>query len=149
MYKGIYCLFLRNSSCTVTIGALGPVRFDAGWHVYIGSALGPGGLARVRRHLRYSGGEGGRPRWHIDYLLRHPSFAPGCTCCAGTNETLECRIAESVGGTPVPRFGSSDCDCRSHLFHFQEFPKDRIESAFRSLGLVPIITMLNTNEGQS
>ncbi len=52
MDKGIYCLVLKNPACTVRVGALGPLPFAAGWHCYIGSALGPGGLVRLERHTR-------------------------------------------------------------------------------------------------
>ena len=74
MDKGIYCLVLKNPACTVRVGALGPVSFAAGWHCYIGSALGPGGLVRLERHLRLAAHRDRRPKWHIDYLLTDPRF---------------------------------------------------------------------------
>ena len=43
MDKGIYCLVFENPACAIGIGALGPVPFPAGWHIYVGSALGSGG----------------------------------------------------------------------------------------------------------
>ena len=51
MEKGVYCLVLFHGSCTIRVGALGDLAFPGGWHVYTGSAQGPGGLKRVRRHI--------------------------------------------------------------------------------------------------
>jgi sugar fermentation stimulation protein A len=38
---------------------------------------------------------------------------------------LECDLAAelaALGGEPVPRFGSSDCKCESHLYYFKRPP---------------------------
>jgi len=53
---GTYALVLRLArATTIHVGALGAVDFAPGWYVYVGSALGPGGLAaRVNRHLSRS-----------------------------------------------------------------------------------------------
>ena len=41
------------------------MRLQPGYYVYLGSALGPGGLrARITHHQKLSP----RPHWHIDYL---------------------------------------------------------------------------------
>jgi Uri superfamily endonuclease len=143
MYKGIYCLVLRNTSCTVEVGALGPLPFAQGWYVYTGSAQGPGGLVRVSRHIRVKR-EGIRsPRWHIDYLLIHPSFDLVSVACAQTtNHDDECRISELLTVTPIPDFGCSDCSCRSHLGYFRINPEKAIKSAFSHAGLNVTITTL-------
>lgn len=42
--KGIYCLILKTGGAVLDVGALGgEVTFPAGYYVYVGSALGPGG----------------------------------------------------------------------------------------------------------
>jgi len=120
---GTYALLL---SCQrprkLRIGRLGAHPVAQGWYVYVGSAFGPGGLrARCRRHL----GPLRRLRWHIDYL--RPA-----TSCQGIWLTTdwvprEHLWAETIGGmlgarTPIPRFGSSDCLCPSHLFYFSSPP---------------------------
>ena len=67
--KGTYALVL-HLECTeeITVGKLGMFTFPAGYYLYVGSALGPGGLeARLARHRR----RGKKLRWHIDYLLEH------------------------------------------------------------------------------
>jgi Uri superfamily endonuclease len=67
--KGSYALLLRlNNHTQIQIGRLGQRPFAAGYYLYLGSALGSGGLAaRLRRHLSVDK----RPFWHIDYLRRH------------------------------------------------------------------------------
>lgn len=144
MDKGVYCLVLRNSNCTVEVGALGPLPFARGWYVYTGSAQGPGGLARVSRHIRVKR-EGVRsPRWHIDYLLMHPAFYLISVACAPTQDhTDECRISALLTGAPIPAFGCSDCSCRSHLGYFRTNPEKAIKSAFSHAGLNVTITTLN------
>ena len=141
MDKGIYCLALKNPACTVEVGALGPVSFAAGWHGYIGSALGPGGLARLERHFRLAQHRDKQPKWHIDYLLTDPRFSVAFAVSAPTTGPLECRLAESLARSMagVPRFGCSDCDCPSHLFFSSDNPKTTVIAAFSGIGLSPRI----------
>ena len=146
MDKGIYCLAFSNDPCTVQVGSLGPTDFPRGWHVYIGSALGHGGLSRVFRHFRlFSSGSGTR-HWHVDYLLTNRGFSLHYAVCARTASPLECDLARTIGGIPVPHFGCSDCKCLSHLFYFDTNPRDSITSAAISLGLIPVIATINTLE---
>jgi Uri superfamily endonuclease len=137
MDKGIYCLVFKNPASTVRIGALGPVAFDAGWHCYIGSALGPGGLARLSRHCRLASERNKHPKWHVDYLLTDPRFVLAYTVSAPTTDRLECRLADSLGGTGVPGFGCSDCTCPTHLMYRNRNPQKEIVAAFKALDLVP------------
>ena len=118
---GSYLLLLElTEPQEITVGKLGHFSFPAGWYVYAGSALG--GLAqRVRRHLR---GTSVR-RWHLDYLRAHAPVEevrifPG-------KERRECKLAAALltirgAAIPIPRFGSSDCRCPSHLIYFPERP---------------------------
>ena len=115
MDKGIYCLVFENPACTVRIGALGPVTFPAGWHIYVGSALGSGGLARLSRHIALSRLKDRAPKWHVDYLSTNPCFTLRYTVHAVTEERFECRLAEALGSPGIPGFGCSDCTCPSHL----------------------------------
>jgi Uri superfamily endonuclease len=135
MDKGIYCLIFHNPSCTVRVGALGEIAFLPGWHIYVGSALGSGGLARLERHITLSRYKDKSPKWHVDYLLKSPSFCLRYTLSAMTAERLECRLAAALGGDDLPKFGCSDCDCPSHLFYRRRNPVRETEAAFRSLGL--------------
>ena len=148
MHSGIYCLVLRNPGCTITVGSLGPVAFRPGFHVYVGSALGPGGLARVARHVRCAHHGIERPRWHIDYLLTSDSFVLESVHCFPTGERLECRMAALVPGRPVPGFGCSDCRCCSHLFSCTSNPVRDLTRAARKLGLSAHSKTIKTSEVQ-
>jgi Uri superfamily endonuclease len=138
MDKGIYCLVFENPACTVRVGALGPVAFPAGWHIYTGSALGSGGLARLYRHISLSREKNKTPKWHVDYLSTDNRFVLRYTVHAVTDGRFECRLAEALGDQGIPRFGCSDCSCPSHLLSRETDPKEEILSAFRGLGLVPV-----------
>ena len=135
MDKGIYCLIFKNPACSARIGALGEVTFRRGWHVYVGSALGSGGLIRLERHIALSLSRDRRPSWHVDYLSVNPLFPLHITVHAATGERLECRLAGAIGGDAVPGFGCSDCSCTSHLFYRRMNPVREVREAFRSLGL--------------
>jgi Uri superfamily endonuclease len=120
---GTYILVLQMTRKTeVTIGRLGTFIFRSGYYLYVGSAGGPGGLeARLARHLRKE-----KPlRWHIDYLLREASLVE--IWKAPSTEKLECRWTQALLRMPGARtlaygFGSSDCNCPSHLIYFPSRP---------------------------
>ncbi len=119
--KGTYALFFRlEQSLALEVGRLGRVTLPAGWLVYVGSALGPGGLrVRLRRHLAAAK----RPHWHIDALTQvHP---PDDWLALADGRRRECDWAQQLAGhprasIPAPGFGSSDCrrGCPAHLIHF-------------------------------
>ncbi len=142
MDKGIYCLVFENPACTVRVGALGPTGFRGGWHIYVGSALGSGGLARLGRHIALARDRNKRPKWHVDCLLLDDHFSLRYAVYAPTLERLECRLAWKLGGPGVPSFGCSDCRCLSHLLCRETDPGDEIVAAFGSLGLVPVTTTI-------
>ncbi|MDG6256528.1 MAG: GIY-YIG nuclease family protein [Methanomicrobiaceae archaeon] len=135
MDKGVYCLVLQNCACNIEIGRLGRRDFTPGWHVYVGSALGPGGLKRACRHVRLARTRDRAPKWHIDYLLVSPCFSLGALYCAPTGDAAECAVARGLGGACVPGFGCSDCRCGSHLFSRSCDPGGEIEAVLAGLGL--------------
>jgi Uri superfamily endonuclease len=144
MDKGIYCLVFRNHGCTIRIGALGALTFRAGWHIYVGSALGTGGLQRLERHISLAFLHDKQPKWHVDYLLISPFFSLVSAVYAVTAERLECQLARELNEGVIPMFGCSDCSCTSHLLYRQGDPKREILAAFRNLQLDPIIkTIIN------
>lgn len=112
---GTYTLVIEVPSArTIQVGALGEYDFEAGWYAYTGSALGPGGFGRVTRHRELAAGARDVRHWHVDYLLG----ATGVSLDAvvrSPGAAIECAVAQTITGTPVPDFGSSDCDCASHL----------------------------------
>ena len=116
--KGTYCLCIENhSDQVIKVGALGEIDFTKGTYVYIGSALNSL-IPRLKRHQRTSIGEQNVIHWHIDYLLNNEEVELTAIYTIESGEPLECRIAKRVArhGTPVPRFGCSDCKCSSHLY---------------------------------
>jgi Uri superfamily endonuclease len=124
--KGTYILFLRmRAGRILRVGRLGELAFRRGFHAYIGSALGPGGLAaRIGHHLRVPR----RAHWHLDYL--RPFAEPAVLWYAESPVRLEHEWASLLASsfaesTPTPGFGCSDCRCRSHLLHFPRIPAMR------------------------
>ena len=137
--KGIYCLCLNNSRTSLLIGRLGEMTFEEGWHLYVGSALGPGGLARADRHQKLAATRDQRPTWHIDHLLLSDRFRLVAVITAETAAPLECALAGAIGGRSMPGFGSSDCHCGSHLFYRSFDPAAEVCTAIEGLGLAPVI----------
>jgi len=126
---GTYALLLRcRRPARLRIGRIGVIRARPGFYVYVGSALGPGGVrARVRHHQRAAG----RPHWHIDYVRSRADLVE--VWHAHETRRREHQWASIVSelqgaSVPLPRFGASDCGCASHLFQFDEQPSIR---AFR------------------
>ncbi len=115
--SGAYVLvFDLGEDERIIVGRLGTFDFQAGRYAYVGSAMN-GLEARIRRHLRPEK----RRRWHIDYLLDGAAVAMVVAVPGGAE--LECaiswRLAAHTGSRqPVPKFGSSDCRCRSHLHYW-------------------------------
>lgn len=144
MDKGVYCLVFENPDCMVRVGALGELAFRAGWHIYIGSAQGSGGLQRLRRHISFTVDCDKSPSWHIDYLLRSPCFSLLYAVYAVTSDRLECPLAHKLNGKHMNKFGCSDCSCRSHLLYRDADPRSEIMAAFHELQLHPVIkTIIN------
>ena len=113
--KGVYLLLLEAHG-PLKVGRLGVLPFD-GWYVYVGSALGPGGLKRLQRHFDYCKRPNAPMRWHVDALLGAGGLRGAVV--GVTEERLECGLAEALGRALMPAFkgfGSSDCGCGTHLF---------------------------------
>lgn len=123
---GTYAIVLRlESGRAIRVGRLGYFDFPIGYYLYLGSALGPGGLAgRLGRHLALDAGQR-RPHWHIDYFRRQARIQ-ALWYITGTarREHDWAELAAQLDGAsiPAPRFGASDCRCPSHLYHFTITP---------------------------
>lgn len=115
MPPGTYTLVLGvDRSPEIEVGALGSITFDRRWYAYVGSAFGSGGLGRVDRHREIARGDRDVAHWHVDYLLSHDATTLE-TVVTWADRDVECSVARSLSGQPVPSFGSSDCDCPTHL----------------------------------
>ena len=120
---GTYALILFCASNTrIQIGRLGKMQLQTGYYVYLGSALGPGGLrARIAHHQELTS----RPHWHIDYLRAHTRLHSVWLNYDGRRHEHEwaCEIYKMEDAlVPLPGFGASDCSCRSHLYFFNRCP---------------------------
>jgi sugar fermentation stimulation protein A len=121
MIPGIYHLIIHLSSDTIIeVGKLGRYHFREGYYVYTGSAM-RGLDQRIARHKRSDK----RLHWHIDYLLKHAQIVDVITHI--TRERQECQFNRKIMSLPgcqipINGFGSSDCNCTSHLTFFKEKP---------------------------
>lgn len=106
----------------IRVGRLGKVELSAGFFSYVGSALGSGGLpARLRHHL----GRPARPHWHVDYLRRVARPVEAWVCAQPIRREHDWAHLLSRVRCVVPvieGFGTSDCRCSTHLFHWAQVP---------------------------
>jgi Uri superfamily endonuclease len=118
---GIYNLIIQLSKDKeIKIGRLGTFIFPEGFYVYTGSAQN-GLERRINRHLSSSK----KFHWHIDYLLSYARIIKVLKYFRGRKD--ECRLNRMIGkgagaATIVQKFGSSDCNCRTHLHYFKDIP---------------------------
>jgi len=119
--SGLYQLVIRlERKRVIDVGHLGHFVFPSGYYVYTGSAK-RGLESRIARHLRKEK----RLRWHIDYLLGQARIVEVKRYQSGRRS--ECELNRRIGALPdskivAPGFGSSDCRCPTHLFHFRKKP---------------------------
>ena len=117
--RGIYVLIIQvDRDVNANAGALGGVAFKKGLYAYVGSAQN-NLEQRVERHLRKKK----HKFWHIDYLLDSGATKVIKVFYKEADKTEECAIAKAISdrGEPIDHFGSSDCQCKSHLFRMKEY----------------------------
>ncbi|MFX1278824.1 MAG: DUF123 domain-containing protein [Promethearchaeota archaeon] len=125
--KGTYILVISLSEAAdINIGNLRIAHFETGFYFYIGSGMGNKGSAtlehRVNRHILPSNKK--KIHWHIDYLLNHRLTCIIKIYLIPSTSRLECIIAREIKERSegfITGFGSSDCQCKSHLFYFRQF----------------------------
>ena len=92
-----------------------------GYYCYIGSALKGRLITRVRRHISPASSK--KIHWHIDYLLTISDIKIIKLILNPSSFREECALAQTIkklSTDEVLGFGSSDCNCNSHLFYFGE-----------------------------
>jgi sugar fermentation stimulation protein A len=117
--RGGYLLILTlKRKKNIHIGELGKVSFRKGFYIYVGSAMANLSKRMERhRHLKKL------HHWHIDELRAVAEFHSVLAIRSSTR--LECEIAEAVSRIAewnIPKFGSSDCSCQTHLFGMANDP---------------------------
>lgn len=116
---GDYIMVMHlEESKDIEVGSKGLIHFPRGYYLYVGSARAHL-TKRIERHKRKRKGM----HWHLDYFRKY------CTVIAAlpvrTSDDLECAIAESIhhiAEWSILGFGSSDCQCESHLFGMHDNP---------------------------
>jgi len=111
-------------------------KLEKGFYGYVGSALS-GLERRIARHLSTRK----KLYWHIDYLLN--SAVVRVVISAETSRKEECFTAHALSRRlpAIPGFGSSDCNCPSHLFFSRDLQsiKRNIFDILKQRNLNPII----------
>jgi Uri superfamily endonuclease len=131
---GAYAIvILLKRRCDLPVGRLGIHSFAPGYSIYLGSALGPGGVrARVQRHLRCTTMK--PAHWQVDRLLAVGEIVE--VWWRYGKERMEClwsaRLSK-IGSIQVPGFGASDCRCPGHLVRFED--RNRVSIAYKHLGV--------------
>jgi sugar fermentation stimulation protein A len=120
--RGSYLLILNlKRNRNICVGKLGKVNFSKGFYIYVGSAMANLSKRMERhRHLRK------QHHWHIDELRGVAEFHS--VLAIRSSDRLECEIAKAlskIAEWSVPKFGSTDCSCKTHLFGM---PKDPLHS---------------------
>ena len=115
--KGNYILqLILEKGKEIAVGKSKKQFFESGYYLYIGSAFGGGGVkSRLDRHLRSEK----KLHWHIDYLLLETKIVSAWFILL--DYSIEHKIAAELQKSKsfkvaVERFGSSDCNCVTHLF---------------------------------
>ena len=113
--KGSYCLIMKlDFDRKIKIGKLGIFDFPEGYYVYVGSAM-KNLKQRIIRHFSSKK----KLKWHIDYFLEHSHIIK--VVVFPSNKRLECKISRFLskyGSVIAEKFGSTDCDCKTHLYYF-------------------------------
>lgn len=106
-----------NKNKEISIGRLGSIMFQEGYYIYVGSAMSSLSKRLGRYHKKKIS-----MHWHIDYLLPH--FINFKIIPVQASETLECSIAKDLSNISdaINSFGSSDCNCTSHLYYLKDDP---------------------------
>ena len=133
--KGTYCLVIAiEKPIRVKIGSIyDDFSFSAGSYIYIGSAMNSL-IPRIRRHLA----KNKKIHWHIDYLLADENVSIKEVIFNISDEKIECKLAEIISKSSdheIDKFGSSDCNCNSHLIYLKSFKNglSKTKNAYKSL----------------
>lgn len=141
--NGAYVLLMHIGRPVVAkTGSLGRLHFGKGVYAYVGSALS-GLEPRISRHLSKRKES---MHWHIDYLTSSPYASIEHVVMGETEKKAECKVSKAIASRPfsnmVPDFGSSDCNCNSHLYRLDSSIDESLQELkgiFSSLGLTPIV----------
>lgn len=113
MYRSYILILKLNKNLSIIVGKLGNIEFKKGFYIYIGS--GKKNIEkRVERHIKRDK----KTHWHIDYLTKDENFS--IIEIYLIEKFDECEITKIFiknGISFIKNFGSTDCNCSSHLFY--------------------------------
>ena len=115
----IYVLIIQvREDVNVQVGSIGKKMFIKGLYAYVGSAQ-TNMAQRIGRHLRSEK----KKFWHIDYLLDNSASKIVEVFFKKGDKAEECKTAKALNerNKPIADFGCSDCNCKSHLFHIDDY----------------------------
>jgi len=126
--KGTYILVIHlRKNSRIRVGSLGYILFNKGFYFYVGSAM-QNLMSRVKRHISPTNNK--KIHWHIDYLLANINSIINRLYLIPSTERWECIIANELSDITdsyIKDFGSSDCNCLSHLYYSKNSDKIRKE----------------------
>ena len=128
--KGIYCLIIfLNRSQKIKIGKRVGF-FTKGYYCYVGSAKN-NLEKRIERHLRNKK----KKYWHIDYFLEKSEIKNIVVLKTSRECELSRKLENMKEEVVLKGFGSSDCNCPSHLFRFSYNPmkKEKFNKIFKNI----------------
>ena len=103
----------------IIVGKLGKLHLKKGHYLYIGSAK-RNFDSRINRHLS----KNKKIHWHIDYLLiLNQVRIDNIWRCIANKECHMAYFLNKENYRFISNFGSSDCDCQSHLFFIDKNEK--------------------------
>lgn len=128
MNKGIYCLLMHlEKESNIKIRSK-KFNFPEGYYCYIGSALN-NLKKRIERHKR----KDKKKHWHIDYFLEKAKIIDVKTI--KTEKKKECLFSSKLKNiksqTIMKKFGSTDCNCETHLHYFEKNPIGELNKIFK------------------
>ena len=116
--KGTYCLIIeQKEKSTIKIDVLGKIELRKGYYIYVGSAMNSL-VSRIKRHLK----DDKKLHWHIDYLLKDKNSKIVDVIFTISSKNIECKLSQYINNQAdnhIDSFGSSDCNCISHLYYFK------------------------------
>jgi len=122
---GTYILLFRvRKESALRVGKLGRFTLPNGFFMYVGSAMGRGGISgRLKHHLSRSE----VLHWHVDYLSKVAHLEEiWYQESQARQEHHWATVLSTLGRIPIAGFGSSDCGCKAHLFSFLRRPRIHI-----------------------
>lgn len=118
-FSGGYLLLIYlGSTYKVSASSFDSIILKRGYYIYAGSALRKCGWRLIRHICKRRK----KLHWHIDRLLKNPKAKVIAVGLLPSKKKVECILSNhiaSMADRSIRGFGSTDCDCPSHLHYFK------------------------------